>query len=210
MPASAAIDVVGRLASRSLVIVDGERYRLLDSIRAFALDALAEAGLTERALAAHAAWFADAARSSTQGVRSARQAEHLAFARAERANIDAALAWSAAHDPPLALAIVNGFGWAWIVLGDSRGAQRILAALDAAGDAAPARDRAAALLLAAWIEASTGRLELAREHIAAADRAGRRRRRPAGALRLLPRLRRLARRRVGAGAGADRSQQPRA
>ena len=168
VPASAAIDVVGRLAGRSLVIVDGERYRLLDSIRAFALDALAEAGLTERALAAHAAWLAEAARSSTQGVRSARQAEHLAFARAERANLDAALAWSAAHDPLLALAIVNGFGWAWIVLGDSRGAQRILAALDAAGDAAPARDRASALLLAAWIEASTGRLELAREHIAAA------------------------------------------
>ena len=101
-------------------------------------------------------------------MRSSRQAEHLAFARAERANIDAALAWSAAHDPLLALDIVNGFGWAWVVLGDSRGAQRILAALDAAGDAAPARDRADALLLAAWIEASTGHLELARDHIAAA------------------------------------------
>jgi predicted ATPase/DNA-binding SARP family transcriptional activator len=171
VPASAAIDVVGRLAARSLVIVDDEgpsRYRLLDSIRAFALDAMAEAGLTERALAAHAAWFADAAGVSTQGVRSSRQAEHLSIARAERANIDAALAWSATHDPGLALGMVNGFGWAWIVLGDSRGAHRILAALDAAGDAAPIRDRAGALLLAAWIEASTGHLELAREHIAAA------------------------------------------
>jgi predicted ATPase/DNA-binding SARP family transcriptional activator len=171
VPASAAIDVVGRLASRSLVIVDEDgalRYRLLDSIRAFALEAMAEAGLTQPALAAHAAWFAGAAGASTEGVRSGRQAEHLAFARAERANIDAALAWSASHDPLLGLAIVNGFGWAWIVLGDSRGAQRILAALAAAGDAAPIRDRAGALLLAAWIEASTGHLELAREHIAAA------------------------------------------
>ncbi|HYH90071.1 MAG TPA: BTAD domain-containing putative transcriptional regulator [Solirubrobacteraceae bacterium] len=171
VPASAAIDVVDRLASRSLVIVDDEgpsRYRLLDSIRAFALDAMTEARLTQRALAAHAAWFAEAAGSSTRGVRSGHQAEHLSFARAERANLDAALAWSATHDPLLALGIVNGFGWAWIVLGDSRGAQRILAALDAAGDAAPIPDRAGALLLAAWIEASTGRLELAREHIAAA------------------------------------------
>jgi predicted ATPase/DNA-binding SARP family transcriptional activator len=171
VPSSAAIDVVGRLAGRSLVIVDDEglsRYRLLDSIRAFALEAMAEAGLTERALAAHAAWFAEAAASSTQGVRSSRQAEHLAFARAERANIDAALGWSATHDPLRALDIVNGFGWAWIVLGDSRGAQRILAALDAVGDQAPIRDRAAALLLAAWIEASTGDLELARDHVAAA------------------------------------------
>ena len=78
VPAAAAIDVVGRLASRSLVIVDDEdpagrdRYRLLDSIRAFALDAMADAGLTEAALAAHARWFADAAGSSTDGVRSRR------------------------------------------------------------------------------------------------------------------------------------------
>ena len=172
VPASAAIDVVGRLASRSLVIVDDEgaasRYRLLESIRAFALEALSDEGLTARALAAHAAWFAEQAASSTGGVRSAHQAEHLAFARVERANIDAALAWSVAHDPLLALSIVNGFGWAWIVLGDSRGAQRILTALDAAGDGAPARDRAGALLLAGWIEASAGHLELAREHVAAA------------------------------------------
>jgi predicted ATPase len=171
VPASTAIDVVGRLASRSLVIVDRAdgsvpvRYRLLDSIRAFALDAMGEAGLSERALAAHAGWLAGAARSSTDGVRSGRQAEHLAFARAERANIDAALAWSIVHDPPLALGIVNGFGWAWLVLGESRGAQRILAALEAAGDAAPAGDRAHALLLVAWIEASTGRLDLARRHV---------------------------------------------
>ncbi len=129
---------------------------------------MTEAGLTDRALAAHAAWFADAAGSSTAGVRSGRQAEHLAFARAERANIDAALNWSATHDPRLGLGMANGFGWAWIVLGDSRGAQRILAALAAAGEDAPIADRAGALLLAGWIEASTDHLELAREHIAAA------------------------------------------
>ncbi len=169
VPASTAIDVLGRLASRSLLIVeDGVRYRLLDSIRAFALEEMAEAGLIDRGLDTHAAWYAAAAGSSTQGVRSAHQAEHLAFARAERANIDAALAWSAGRDPTVALDIVNGFGWAWIVLGDSRGAQRILAALDAADDTAPVRDRATALLLAGWIEASTGHLEPARRHVAAA------------------------------------------
>ncbi len=186
VPAAASIDVVGRLASRSLVIVDDAgtstaavagphrglhhavRYRLLDSIRAFALEAMADTRLAERAFDAHAGWFADAALASTAGVRSKRQADHLSFARVERANIDAALAWSVSHDPLRALNIVNGFGWAWIVLGDSRGAQRILAALDAAGDAGEVRDRASALLLTAWIEASTGDLELARHHIAAA------------------------------------------
>src|SRR6185436_9924686 len=160
VPASAAIDVVGRLAARSLVIVDGDRYGLLDSIRAFAVEAMGDE--TTRGFDAHAAWFAAAAAESTAGVRSARQGEYLRFARTERANIDAALAWS---DPLQALAIANGFGWAWIVLGDSRGAQRLLTALDAAGESAPARDRATALLLAAWIEASSGHLEPARRHI---------------------------------------------
>ena len=214
VPAAAVIDVIGRLASRSLVIVDDDgasmtvRYRLLDSIRAFAVEAMTDAGLSERAFAAHAAWFADAAGSSTQGVRSREQAEHLSFVRAERANIDAALAWSATHDPRLALSLVNGFGWAWVVLGDSRGAQRILAALDAAGDASPARDRADALLLAAWIEASTGRLELARDHIAEATELAEttRRRRTASTLLVLPRLCRVASRRVPPRAAADRSQ----
>ncbi|HEY7077907.1 MAG TPA: BTAD domain-containing putative transcriptional regulator, partial [Solirubrobacteraceae bacterium] len=169
VPPSAAIDVVGRLASRSLVIVDDPpRYRLLDSIRAFALEALAGAGLTARGLAAHAVWYAERAAGSTAGVRGARQAEQLAFVRAERANIDAALQWCALHDPARGLRLAAGFGWAWIVLGDARGAQRLLAALDAAGERAPAPDRANALLLAAWIEASSGHLEPARRHIAAA------------------------------------------
>jgi len=174
VPASTGMDVVGRLTSRSLVSVDDEggsvRYRLLDSIRAFALEAMADGALTDRAHAAHAAWFAAAADGSTVGVRSAQQAEHLAFARSERANIDAALAWCAAHDPLRGVRIAAGFGWAWIVLGDSRGAQRLLAALDAAGDATAARDRAVALLLAGWIEASTDRLELAEGHVAEATR----------------------------------------
>jgi predicted ATPase/DNA-binding SARP family transcriptional activator len=186
VPATAAIDVVGRLASRSLVIVEHEaappsrsapadqarlptvRYRLLDSIRAFALEVMSDSDVSDRAKAAHAAWFAHAAGLSTAGVRSRHQAEHLSFARTERANIEAAVNWGATHDPLLALDIVNGFGWAWVVLGDSRGAQRIMTALKSAGDAAQAQDRARGLLLAAWIEASTDHLELARDHLTVA------------------------------------------
>ncbi len=161
--ASAALDVVDRLVSRSLVIVDADRYRLLDSIRAFALDAIADAGQTgDVAADAHSRWLADLAAAATEGVRSLDQAAHLDVARAERANIDAALAWCATHDPERGLQIATGFGWAWIVLGDSRGADRLRAALDAAGASGDA------LLLAAWIEASTGDLAQAREHIAVA------------------------------------------
>lgn len=172
VPASTTIDVIGRLAGRSLLITDDDgatgsvRYRLLDSIRAFARDAMTDAGLLDDALDAHAEWFATAAAVSTDGVRGREQAEYLTLASSERANIDAALAWSATHDPPRALAIALGFGWAWIVLGDSRGAERLLAALAANEGHASPRDRAAALLLAGWIEASLGDLDAARTHIA--------------------------------------------
>jgi predicted ATPase/DNA-binding SARP family transcriptional activator len=173
VPPAATVDVLDRLVSRSLVIVDdsastGVRYRLLDSIRAFAREAMTADGSADAAHGAHASWIAGAAAVSTRGVRSSRQAEHLAVARAERSDIDAALTWAATRDPAMALHIATGFGWAWVVLGDSRGAQRILAALGAADATVAAHERAGALLLAAWIEASTGRLALARDHVAAA------------------------------------------
>ena len=86
--------------------------------------------------------------------------------RAERSNIDVALAWCAAHDPHLGVQIVNRFGWTWVVLGDgTAGAARVRNALV---DDAPARDRAAGLLLAGWLEASAGNVTLAQDDL---DRA---------------------------------------
>ena len=120
VPAAAAIDVVGRLASRSLLIVDEDRgasmrsdtpsigvprqpvrYRLLDSIRAFALEAMTDAGMSDVALAAHAAWFAKQPDTRHAVCAAVARPSISRFARAERANIDAALAWSARHDPLL-------------------------------------------------------------------------------------------------------------
>lgn len=176
VPGPATIDVVDRLAARSLltpeVSDDGgteldpvTRYRVLDSIGAFARSALADAGEADVAERALAGWCEELALASTAGVRSAAQAEHLARVRRERANVDAVLAWTATHDPPQGLRIATGLGWAWIVLGDARGADRLLAALGAAGADAPTALRADALLRVGWIEASTGALDGARRHL---------------------------------------------
>jgi predicted ATPase/DNA-binding SARP family transcriptional activator len=104
VPDIAAVDVIGRLADRSMLSVetsdDGStRYRLLDSIRAFAGSRLEDAGLADDALAAHAAWFAQAAERCAATIRTRAQPGCLALVRAERANIDTALAWAAHHDP---------------------------------------------------------------------------------------------------------------
>jgi len=177
VPEASAVDVVGRLADRSLVSVDvaGDgtvRYRLLDSIRAFALDRLVESGLDGDAGAAHAAWYASAADRCGALVRGPAQAGCVALARAERVDVDAALAWCAEHDPGLGVRIANGFGWTWVVLGDGvAGAARVRDALVAADGIVDARARVTGLLLAGWLEASAGDVEQAETDLLEAEDA---------------------------------------
>ena len=92
VPATAAIDVVGRLASRSLVIVDDDARhvgpvpttRQHSSLRARGDDR--SGSRPRRALAAHASWYADAGRGRRQRACAARiRPRTLRFARAERA-----------------------------------------------------------------------------------------------------------------------------
>ena len=182
VPSESAADVIGRLADRSLVAVEfpvdggAARYRLLDSIRAFALERLRDAALDETALRAQADWFAAVAADGAAGLRGPEQAEHLRFCREERVNIEAALAWTSVHDPALGLRIAAGFGWAWVLLGDGRlGSDRIARALAAAASVSSAADRVRPLSYIAWLEV-TSNIEqaccAAEEAVVAADSTG--------------------------------------
>src|SRR6185312_13589307 len=173
VPPASAVDVISRLADRSLVTLTvraggSARYHLLDSIRAFAVGRLREAGSADDALAAHAHWFGRAAQDAAATIRGPAQPRWLAFVHDERSNIDAALAWCARHDPLLGVRIANGFGWAWVVLGDGiAGAHRVRSALEAAEHHAGAgpRDRVTSLLLAdAQRHLAFLRLQQARPH----------------------------------------------
>jgi len=173
VPRAAALDVLDRLVDRSLVSaddVDGSvRYRLLDSIRAFALQRGAEDGIADRAAAAHADWFAQLADRCDRDVRGTAQAACADAVRAERADVDAALAWCARHDPVLGARIAAGFAWTWVVLGDGvAGARRLRAAIEGAGGAVGPPAAAGAWLVASWLEASAGDVDRAQEDL---DRA---------------------------------------
>jgi predicted ATPase len=84
----AALEVVDRLAGKSLAAAepaeDGTRYRLLDTVRHYAADRLAEAGGTESARQRHAAAFLGLAE---------RERDPALLAR-EQDNFRAALEWS--------------------------------------------------------------------------------------------------------------------
>ena len=165
VPDEVAVDVVGRLVDRSLVSLerrnDGAvRYWLLDSVRTYALDRLHESGEASVAFGAQAAWVATMAAAAESGAQGSAQPEYVAFARTERANIDAALEWANAHDPVLALTIAAHLGWVWIVLGDAVAAHRLRAALTTAEDIAPAGLRIGGLLSLGWIQAAAGDVDL--------------------------------------------------
>ena len=162
VPATSVVDSVTRLVDRSLVVVDaraggGVRYRLLDSIRAYALTRLAEAGAADVAASAHADWYASVAEECDARVRTDAQGAALTVVRDERADVDAALSWCATHDPARGQRIAARLAWSWVVLADgTAGAARLRAAVHAAADLAPDADRAHALLCAGWLEASAG------------------------------------------------------
>lgn len=177
VPAASALDVVERLVDRSLVAVDlvhdgTTRYRLLDSVRAFADDRAAEAGAAAVAADALLDWVAGVADLVAGRVRGHGQAAAVARTAAERATIGAALDHARLHDPGTGLRITVGVGWAWVLLDDTTASARLRAAREAAGGAPPAL-LVTALLLESWLEAMSGDLGRARATLdAATDRTG--------------------------------------
>jgi predicted ATPase/DNA-binding SARP family transcriptional activator len=166
LPLGSALDIIDRLVDRSLVTVDadgtaGTRYRLLDSVRAFAADRAAEAGAADAAADALVSWTLQLAASVARSVRGHDQAVQVATTAAERATIDAALGRARATDPLTGLRVAVDLGWAWVLLDDGAAPGRLRAARLAADH--PPRDlEVGALLLESWFEAMSGDLKPAR------------------------------------------------
>ena len=180
VPLASAVDVLARLAERSLVVVEIDgggavRYRLLESVRAFALVRLEASGLLATAQAAHAEWFAAAADHARADERGPRQSKHQTVTRTERANIDVALDWAVGNDPLLGVRMATGFGWTWVILGDAAAAGRLRRADAASQGLTTDEQRAVLLALAGWSEAGANvqeALDLGREALELAESSG--------------------------------------
>ena len=113
------IDVIASLVDKSLVTATGEaevRYRLLETVRAYAAERLAEAGEEEQVRAAHARYFLDLAEQGEPMLRSREQLTWLARLTAEHDNFAAALRSAiAARDTGTGLRLVAALAWFWIM-----------------------------------------------------------------------------------------------
>jgi predicted ATPase/DNA-binding SARP family transcriptional activator len=115
----AIIDIIASLVDKSLVTATGERevrYRLLETVRAYAADRLAEAGETDQVRAAHVEFFLGLAERSEPQLRSRDQLRALDRLSAEHDNCTAALRSTiAARDAPRALRFISALVWFWIM-----------------------------------------------------------------------------------------------
>ncbi|MFN8633241.1 MAG: tetratricopeptide repeat protein [Chloroflexota bacterium] len=92
------LDLLSGLVAKSLVLADehpeGVRYRLLESLRAYAEERLAEAGETNLLRMRHRDWFVALAERAEPELAGTQQGLWLARLDAEYDNLRAALAWS--------------------------------------------------------------------------------------------------------------------
>jgi predicted ATPase/DNA-binding SARP family transcriptional activator len=134
-----AEDLLTDLADKSLLEGDGGRYRMLDTIREFCAERLAEAGETERVGAAHAAYFLELAEAAEPHLRRAEQLRWLVRLNAERGNLLAALRLLVRTDHAGALRMLAAMSAYWWLRGlRSEGAATATELLGLMGDEPPA------------------------------------------------------------------------
>jgi len=113
------VDVIASLVDKSLVTATGDghvRYGLLETVRVYAADRLAESGESRLAADAHAAYFLEVAERAEPQLRSRDQLVWLSLLSAEHDNLSAALRnVIAAGDVGAALRFFRSLAWFWIL-----------------------------------------------------------------------------------------------
>jgi len=122
--------LVSRLVDRSLVVVvdgpDGPRYRLLDSIAAYSLQRLDEAGESGQTRLRHRRYYIDLAERAAPHLRGPGQRSWLRRLDVEAANLRNALDSALKDTGDDALHIVNALAWYWFLRGRLTEARRAL------------------------------------------------------------------------------------
>jgi predicted ATPase/class 3 adenylate cyclase len=114
------LDLLSSLTDKSLVVADTtgeqERYHLLESTRAYALEKLTTAGAREQLARRHAEYFRDQAQAADERYGTGSTATWLASIELELDNYRAVLEWALkdGHDPALGGAVAGALGMLWL------------------------------------------------------------------------------------------------
>ena len=119
LDAAAVTDGIANLVAKSLVVVGGTdgatRWRLLETIRAYALEKLAGQGETDTVAGRHASYFRDLITPFAAGAESSVSDDDLARFVREIDNVRAALDWSfgPAGDPAIGVDLTAAYAPVW-------------------------------------------------------------------------------------------------
>ncbi|MGO4617224.1 BTAD domain-containing putative transcriptional regulator [Nocardia sp. 2YAB30] len=134
-----ADELLDSLADKSLLEARGGRYRMLETVREFALRQLADSGEHDHLLRVHAEYFARLAEHADPRLRGRDQLDWLDRLAVEHDNIQAALHWAVGADPHLAARLIAAQAWYWWLCGRTGNAvelaDRLLPQLDPAASA---------------------------------------------------------------------------
>ncbi|MET8875158.1 BTAD domain-containing putative transcriptional regulator [Nocardia sp. NPDC004604] len=113
-----AIDTVASLVTKSLVDFDGQRYRMAETIRAYATAELTAAGDAAEVARIHADCFLEFADAAAHGLRTAAHPDWLARLIAEHGNCETALRWALdVGDGERAVRLYANLVWYWLLRG---------------------------------------------------------------------------------------------
>ncbi len=137
--ADRVFELLTALTDKSLLVAGddgGPRYRMLETIKAYCLERLDEAGERERIRRAHADHFIEFAETVDPHLRRAEQLEWRSRIAAEHDNLTSALRGAiAAGDAPRAVRMVAAAGWYWWLSGrKAEGLELTEAALEVPGE----------------------------------------------------------------------------
>jgi len=108
-------ELLGELASKSLVIPGGSRYWMLQTLRSYGAQRLDESGEAQATRQRHAEFYARRAVEVNPLFWSPKAEASLAWCEMEHANFRAALAWTLEHDVGLGLRLASAFARVWEV-----------------------------------------------------------------------------------------------
>ncbi|MFE0107048.1 BTAD domain-containing putative transcriptional regulator [Streptomyces sp. NPDC059009] len=172
------LDLLTALTEKSLLRSYGEgapRYRMLNTIREFAVQRLVEAGEAESARQAHLAYVTELAETAEPHLRRAEQLEWLAVLEAEYDNIGAALRGAIAEGRAQeAMRLVAAVGWYWFLSGrKAEGTELGVAAASLPGEVSDEVRAVAYALVAMLVTSGFGGPEQAQKWIHEAYRFSR-------------------------------------
>jgi predicted ATPase/DNA-binding SARP family transcriptional activator len=124
------LGLVSRLVDRSLIVVadglDGPRYRLLESVAAYGLQRLCQAGEVSRLRLRHRRYYTSLAERAAPHLRGHDQRSWLRRLDTEAANLRSALDSALNDNDDDALRMVNALAWYWFLRGRLTEARRAL------------------------------------------------------------------------------------